>query len=173
MKKIILLILINVSLLSCNRNLVFSEFQSLPMRGWEADSVLVYAPQIVDTTSKYELQIIIRHTDKYPYQNLWLFVDVKKDSTILRRDTIESFLADDRGQWLGYGMRLYELPILYLDKLNLTQGDDYEVVKPGSPSAVALAAVINGITAVDAAPSSGVNVVIYSVPSSLNLPLKV
>ena len=128
MKKLILLILINVSLLSCNRNLVFSEFQSLPMMGWEADSVLVYDPQIVDSTSKYELQIIIRHTDKYPYQNLWLFVDVKKDSTILRRDTLESFLADDRGQWIGYGMRLYELPILYLDKLNLPQGGDYEVV---------------------------------------------
>lgn len=128
MKKIILLILINVSLLSCNRNLVFSEFQSLPMRGWEADSVLVYAPQIVDTNSTYELQIIIRHTDKYPYQNLWLFVDVKKDSTILRRDTLESFLADDRGQWIGHGMRLYELPILYLDKLYLPQCGDYEVV---------------------------------------------
>jgi gliding motility-associated lipoprotein GldH len=25
-------------------------------------------------------------------------------------------------------MRLYELPILYLDKLNLPQGGDYEVV---------------------------------------------
>lgn len=128
MKKLILLILINISLLSCNRNVVFTEFQSLLAVGWEADSVLVYSPQIDDTTSTYELQIIVRHTDKYPYQNLWLFVDVAKDSTILRRDTIESFLADDRGQWLGHGMRIYELPLLYLEKLPLVQSGDYEVI---------------------------------------------
>ena len=52
--------------------------------------------------------IYIRHTEQYPYQNMWLFVD---DAG--RQDTIEFYLADDRGQWLGNKHNGFiEMPVL-------------------------------------------------------------
>ena len=55
--------------------------------------------------------IYVRHTERYPYQNMWLFVD---DNGY--RDTIEFYLADDRGQWLGNKQNGFiEMPVLYED----------------------------------------------------------
>lgn len=52
--------------------------------------------------------IYMRHTERYPYQNMWLFVG---DS--LHTDTIEFYLADDRGQWLGdRNHGFIEMPVL-------------------------------------------------------------
>ena len=63
---------------------------------------------ITDTTVEYRMIAHVRHTERYPYQNMWLFVD-----HTLYRDTIEFYLADDRGQWLGdkhHGFM--EMPVL-------------------------------------------------------------
>ena len=79
----------------------------------------------------YEVQIIVRHTERYPYQNLWLFVDVKQDSLLLHRDTIESFLANERGEWYGAGMQLHELPLLYLENIALTAGQYTIAIQQG------------------------------------------
>ncbi|MBR2935672.1 MAG: tRNA (guanosine(46)-N7)-methyltransferase TrmB, partial [Paludibacteraceae bacterium] len=126
MKKVILLTLISGLLIACQQGVVFSEFQSLPAQGWSADSVMVFSPNITDTMGDYQMQVTVRHTDRYPYQNLWLFVNVKKDSMVLRCDTIESFMANERGEWYGSGMKIYELPLLYLEHITLSEGE-YEV----------------------------------------------
>ena len=126
MKKVILLTLISGLLIACQQGDVFSEFQSLPAQGWSADSVMVFSPNITDTMGDYQMQVTVRHTDRYPYQNLWLFVNVKKDSMVLRCDTIESFMANERGEWYGSGMKIYELPLLYLEHITLSEGE-YEV----------------------------------------------
>ncbi len=110
----------------------------MPLREWYADSVLTYRFDIADTLSTYEVLIYVRHTQQYPYQNMWLFVNwaeengaaaVEKDSAALsmdsvcisqptvKQDTIEFYLADDRGQWLGNGKNgLTEMPVLYEEK---------------------------------------------------------
>lgn len=127
MKKNLLLALISILTIGCQRGLVYSEFESIPSYGWEADSVLLYMPQITDSLCDYELQIILRHTNQYAYQNLWFFVDIKKDSLLIRRDTIESYLADDHGNWLGAGMQIYELPLMYMDDFKFNQAGIYEM----------------------------------------------
>lgn len=83
MKKVLLLALISVLLMGCQQGVVYDEFKSLPASGWDADSALLFEPIIADTMGGYEVQIIVRHTERYPYQNLWLFVDVKQDSLSL------------------------------------------------------------------------------------------
>ena len=60
------------------------------------DSVAHFDYTISNVQPAYRMLIYVRHTERYPYQNMWLFVG---DS--LHRDTIEFYLADDRGQWLG------------------------------------------------------------------------
>ena len=96
-------------LVACNRNTIYSEFRSVPMKEWGADSILTYRFDIEDTHATYQMLVCVRHTDQYPYQNMWLFVG---DS--LRQDTIEFYLANDCGEWLGNGGNgLIEMPVLY------------------------------------------------------------
>ena len=40
MKKVVLLALISLLWLGCQRGVVYSDFQQLPAQGWEADSAL-------------------------------------------------------------------------------------------------------------------------------------
>ena len=111
MKKILLAV-ISVLLMGCQQGVVYTEFASLPSAGWEADSVVRFTPVLTDTVGSYDMSIVMRHTDRYVYQNLWLFVDVKADSVVIRRDTINGMLADEQGNWYGKGMYIFELPLL-------------------------------------------------------------
>lgn len=131
MKKVVLLALISVLWLGCQRGVVYSGFQQLPAQGWEADSALQFVPTLTDTLGSYQMQIIVRHTDRYAYQNLWLFVDVQKDSILLRRDTIESYLANERGEWYGSGMSKMTLPLLYMENIALPAGEYQITVQQG------------------------------------------
>ena len=125
MKKILLAV-ISVLLMGCQQGVVYTEFASLPSAGWEADSVVCFTPVLTDTGGSYDMSIVMRHTDRYAYQNLWLFVDVKADSVVIRRDTINGMLADEQGNWYGKGMYIFELPLLYLQDVELAAGS-YEV----------------------------------------------
>lgn len=127
MRKVTLLAIISLLLVSCQQGVVFTEFKALSGYGWEADSVVVFAPVLEDSMAAYDVQLTVRHTDRYAYQNLWLFVDVKQDSMFLRRDTIEAMVANERGEWLGNGVSKYTLPLLYLENV-LLQSGEYEVV---------------------------------------------
>ncbi|MGM9837030.1 MAG: gliding motility lipoprotein GldH [Paludibacteraceae bacterium] len=95
---------------ACSSNIIYSDFRSVPLQGWAADSVLWFSFDIMDTVSTYEMQICVRHTEQYPFQNMWLFV-----SDSVSQDTIEFYMADDRGEWLGNGHHngILEMPVLY------------------------------------------------------------
>ena len=54
---------------------------------------------------------------------MWMFVDVKLDSILLRRDTIEAQMANARGEWYGKGMSEYTLPVIYLENITLPKGE--------------------------------------------------
>lgn len=124
MKRIVVLIITAISLMGCVQKNVYSEYQSVPVIGWNADSVLTYTWSIDDTAATYRILIDVRHTELYPYQNLWFFINKPYSSTPLYRcrrsdlpysqDTIEFYLADERGQWLGkkYGGYI-KMPVLY------------------------------------------------------------
>ena len=131
MRKAVLLVVISVLLLSCQQGVVFTEFRSVGASGWSADSVLVFAPVLVDSVATYDMQLTVRHTDRYAYQNLWMFVDVRQDSLVLRRDTIEVMLANERGEWLGGGVSKYTLPLLYLEGELLKKGGYDILVQQG------------------------------------------
>ena len=102
------LIAVAVAMTSCRSDIVYSRFYTIPSGEWHADSVVRFDYRIDDAAADYRVLIYVRHTERYPYQNMWLFVG---DS--LRRDTIEFYLADDRGQWLGDTHHGFiEMPVL-------------------------------------------------------------
>ena len=119
----IAILLSSLLLMACHKDVVYSEFREIENVKWHQDSVMRYEFEITDTLSEYTLLLYVRHTETYPYQNMWLFVgDAAKE------DTIEFFLADDRGRWLGNGKNgLIEMPVLYEQHFRFAHNGLYQL----------------------------------------------
>ena len=105
----ILLMACMASLTSCNKGIIYSRFVPIPSGEWNVDSVARFHYSITDTETDYRMLVYVRHTERYPYQNMWLFI-----GDGMHTDTIEFYLADDRGQWLGdKNHGFIEMPVLF------------------------------------------------------------
>ena len=109
MKKQFILLFILAGLFSaCSTDVIYSHFSPMKSGEWHIDSIVRFETPITDTALSYCTILYVRHSERYPYQNMWLFIG---DS--LHRDTIEFYLADDRGQWLGnHHNGIIEMPVL-------------------------------------------------------------
>lgn len=111
--KIIVLLISSLSLLSCSHKTIYTEYHSMPANGWHMDSLQVFSWEITDTAATYDIILHIRHSERYRYQNMWLFIDNELTETAVK-DTIEFYLADDRGYWLGNNHSGFiEMPVIY------------------------------------------------------------
>ena len=110
-----------VVMTSCANHIHYAEYQHLPMQGWLADSALVFQTEAPDTAC--DIIINIRHNNNYPYQNMWLVIENTAinsltNDTITRQDTVEFYLADQRGRWLAGGFsNIHEMPVLYKENI--------------------------------------------------------
>lgn len=96
-------------LTSCRHDIVYSEFVAIPSGEWDENQLPEFAFNIADREAAYDILLYVRHTERYPYQNMWLFVRGNRQYM----DTIEFYLADDRGRWLGDKHHGFiEMPVL-------------------------------------------------------------
>ncbi len=95
---------------SCRKGVVYSEFIAISSGEWDANALPEFDFNITDNRAGYDILLYVRHTERYPYQNMWLFV---RGNPQQYRDTIEFYLADDRGRWLGDKHHGFiEMPVL-------------------------------------------------------------
>jgi gliding motility-associated lipoprotein GldH len=72
------------------------------------------------------LYVNIRNRGEYPYQNLWIFLTKMLPDSIESKDSIECYLADRRGKWLGSGIgSVLEMPVLYQQKIKFPKTGIY------------------------------------------------
>lgn len=101
--KIFILITVLIIAASCVNNDVYFQYYNIPSEeGWDKEKEYNFDILIEDTIASYNVFVNVRNTSKYPYQNLWIFSSETFDQTN-RNDTINFYLADNRGKWLGKG----------------------------------------------------------------------
>ena len=116
-------VLLSTILTACRSDIVYSKFYPVASAQWHMDSVAHFDYQIADTAADYRMLIYVRHTERYPYQNMWLFVDNNA-----HRDTIEFYLADDRGRWLGDKHHGFiEMPVLLEEEKHFSDTGAYSL----------------------------------------------
>lgn len=127
--KYIFSLLVAILMMSCNADVVYDNSMLVANPTWHRDSVARFDVEITDTTINYESAILIRNSGDYKYQNLWLFVtEIAPDSTVVC-DTIEYYLADNYGRWLGSGIgSLYTSLYYYKEDLHYSQMGTYTYV---------------------------------------------
>lgn len=112
-------------LTACSHNDIYSDFHSIPNAEWNRNDKAVFNVDIPDSLNRYNVDIVIRNNENYPFQNIWLFVDAKTPKGSLRTDTLQIDLADIYGKWLGKGLSLYSLTIPYEQNFQFSYSGEY------------------------------------------------
>lgn len=89
---------------SCDRNRVYDQNARIDAGGWMPRDGKEFQVEINDTISIYNLYIHLRHTNDYPFSNIFFFVQTRFPDGQLYRDTVEYILADPSGKWSGKGL---------------------------------------------------------------------
>jgi gliding motility-associated lipoprotein GldH len=111
---------------SCGGNDVFYQYETVPANGWHQDTAIHFNVNITDTLSHYNVYVNVRNRGEYPHQNLWLFIEQQSPDSTLFVDSINFYLADQRGKWLGSGVgSVYEMPVLYRQNIRFPDSGNY------------------------------------------------
>ena len=103
--KILFPFLLVLLLSSCLSSPYYQKEYTVPGNKWAYEYQPSFKFEVTDTTALYNLQFLIRHTDAYPYSNIWLMIYTKKPGdTVFEKTRIEIPLAEPSGKWLGRGM---------------------------------------------------------------------
>jgi gliding motility-associated lipoprotein GldH len=117
-------------LASCQTIDLYEKVQPIPGHKWRSSYKPSFSFNIKDTTRPYQLYIILRHTEKYNYNNIWVNLHVRTPDSVQRSFLLELPLATNEKGWLGSGIDdVYEHRIaLTLDpeKLNFKKAGDYQ-----------------------------------------------
>jgi gliding motility-associated lipoprotein GldH len=98
-----LFIIVIVALYACDNRRVYEQNYSMKNEAWSRDSVLIFSVNMDDTINQYHIVFNNRITGQYPYCNMYLFITTLMPNHNQRVDTLECFLADEKGKWLGKG----------------------------------------------------------------------
>jgi gliding motility-associated lipoprotein GldH len=101
-KKIITLTLL-FCIFSCKKETLYQAYFDLNEQAWHSDSIIKFETKITDTINDYDVFLKIRHTTKYKYQNLFVFITMLEENNVFLRDTVEVYLHDKTGKPLGTG----------------------------------------------------------------------
>jgi gliding motility-associated lipoprotein GldH len=103
--RISFIVTVVILLNACVKSPHYQKTYSIAKNEWAYNNKPTFKFDIEDTTSMYNLFFIIRHTEAYPYSNIWMWVYTKKPGdTVFTKTRIEVPLAEPGGKWLGRGM---------------------------------------------------------------------
>lgn len=110
------MVLLLVFGVSCQTIDVYEKTTAFPTHSWKSAQKPSFTFEITDTTSLYNIFLVLRHEDAYNYNNIWINLVVKEPSNTvtIRREFI---LGNNKQGWLGSGMDdVFEHRIAFNDK---------------------------------------------------------
>jgi gliding motility-associated lipoprotein GldH len=88
---------------SCAKIDLFEKQADIPSQEWFYNNVPSFTFRITDTSSLYNIYIVLRHTDAYNYNNIWLRITSKFPGDSTSFQNINLRLATDANGWEGTG----------------------------------------------------------------------
>ncbi len=99
----LLIVALSVFALSCNGDLVFTDTLTIEDSTWGLDDIAVFEVPVTDTVTSNNVTIMLRSGSAYPFRNIFLFVTAVNPDGLSITDTIQYFLADEKGNRYGKG----------------------------------------------------------------------
>lgn len=104
LKKIFPIFLLSLFFTSCIKIDLFEKQAQIPSQQWYYNNTPQFTFDIQDTSSLYNVYIVLRHTDLYQYNNIWLRVGSTSPSDSIHYQNINLVLGKDSKGWEGTGM---------------------------------------------------------------------
>ena len=89
---------------SCTQIDIFEKNTVIPQYEWQQSFTAKGDFIISDTVAAYSIYLVLRHTDAYKYNNLWLNIGLQPPGDSMRIQKINLILGDDANGWEGTGM---------------------------------------------------------------------
>ncbi|MEP6616805.1 MAG: gliding motility lipoprotein GldH [Ginsengibacter sp.] len=89
---------------SCTKLDVFEKNAEIPGQKWQYNNAPTFTFAITDTTASYSISIVLRHTDAYQYNNIWLKVGSRAPGDSMHYQNVDIPLGSDSKGWNGNGM---------------------------------------------------------------------
>jgi len=116
-------------LVSCSSIDLYEKSVTIPGHSWKSDFKPSFTFTIKDTVPAYQLYLVLRHNDKYKYNNIYLNLHIKQPN----QDTMQTArydlpLANNENGWLAGGM-----DDIYEHRIPLTSTErQFYFKKPGN-----------------------------------------
>jgi len=125
---IILITCLSTLLFSCKNGVIYEKNLEIEEGIWDMNNILEFVPKIDSINKPYDIFINIRHSDYYPSQNLWLFIETISPNNLTQVDTFECVLAEIDGKWLGSGMGdIWDIEIPYKQNIAFPVSGEYKI----------------------------------------------
>jgi gliding motility-associated lipoprotein GldH len=113
-------------LTACDSKMVFEKNKKMDEATWNSTDIVKFNVAIPDTLAGYNYYINIRNTTDYGFANLFMFVKTVYPDGKISVDTVECYLADIQGRWLGKGQgRIIDNRILFRKSVRFPQAGVY------------------------------------------------
>ena len=107
---------------SCTKIDLYEKDITIPGFRWKSNFQPEFTFTIKDTTSPYQLFLVLRHTEKYNFNNIWITLYSQPPGDTLHKASFELQLANNE-KWLASGMDdIYEHRIKLTDPQYLKAG---------------------------------------------------
>jgi len=89
---------------SCTQIELYEKNTAIPQFAWQQGFPAKGEFMITDTISTYSIYLVLRHTDAYQYNNIWLNVGLQPPGDSMHFQKVNLQLGDDANGWEGTGM---------------------------------------------------------------------
>jgi gliding motility-associated lipoprotein GldH len=123
-KKNIFLLVFVLGLAACTTVDLYEKNINIPGFSWSSSFKPQFNFTIKDTSADYELFLVLRHNEKYNYNNIWINLYSQPPGDSMHKAPFELTLATNEKGWLGSGTDdVYEHRIPLTPKQHLKAGD--------------------------------------------------
>jgi gliding motility-associated lipoprotein GldH len=128
-RSILVIVVLSVLLASCNPSPYFQREDSIPQNAWAYNNRLDYKFDITDSTVYYMPYLLLRHTEAYPFRNMWVWMYMKRPGeNTFKKIRLNIPMAQADGKWLGRSIGdIIEQRLVIPDA-----GDSMQIYKKGS-----------------------------------------
>ena len=124
---IILSAVLLLTFLSCNENIVYYQYISTPLSGWDKNDTLSFFLPKTEVEGNYGMELGSRINDSYPFTSLTLVIQKTFfPSMTISTDTILCRLRDEKGTPRRQGVSYYQYTFHIAD-LQLQHDDSIQV----------------------------------------------
>ena len=100
----LLICIFPLAMISCKQVAVYEKNTSIPKYKWQQNFAADGTFVITDTLASYNIYVVIRHTDAYKYNNIWLNIGLQAPGDSMFFQHVNLSLASDASGWEGTGL---------------------------------------------------------------------